>query len=125
MTYGYSPLPPPPPAPTPPRSGADLAVSITLLILTYLGGGSAAVLAVFMLAFTDYCPPDTCNIDAGVTAAMTGFGVAALIAIVGTVLSIVAMVRRTRAWPWALATLVLCGLACALAMAGYISSVSG
>jgi hypothetical protein len=124
MSYGYPPFPPPPPVP-PTRSGVDLAISITLLVLTYAGGGVAAFLAVFMLAFTDYCPPATCNIDAGVTAVMTGFGVAVLIAIAGTVISIVQMVRRAKAWPWATGTLVLCGVACGLGMAGYIAAVGG
>lgn len=125
MTYGYPPFPPPFPPPQPPRSGVDLGISIALLVLTYAGGGVAAFLSVFMLAFTDYCPPATCNIDAGVTAVMVGFGVAALIAIVGTVVSIVQMVRRGRAWPWAAGTLVLCAIACVLAMAGYIAAVGG
>ncbi len=110
----------------PPRSGVDLAISITLLVLTYAGGGVAAFLAVFMLAFTDYCPPATCHIDAGgVTAVMTGFGVAVLIAIAGTVITIVQMVRRAKAWPWATGTLVLCAVACGLGMAGYIAAVGG
>jgi hypothetical protein len=124
MTYGYPPFPAPAPVRTH-RSGLDLGVSITLLVLTYAGAGAAAVLGLFMMAFTDYCPPATCDIDAGVTAALTGFAVAALIAIAGTVLTIVALVRRARAWPWALGTMVLCGVGCALALAGYIAAVGG
>jgi hypothetical protein len=124
MTYGYPPFPAPAPV-RPPRSGMDLGLSVTLLVLTYVGGAAAAVLGVFMMAFTDYCPPATCDIDAGVTAAMTGFGVAALIAMAGTVVTIVALVRRARAWPWALGTMVLCGVGCALALAGYLTAVGG
>lgn len=124
MTYGYPPNPAPPPV-RPPRSGVDLGVSITLLVLTYAGGGAAAVLGVFMMAFTDYCPPATCDIDAGVTAALTGFGVAVVIAVAGTAVTIVALVRRARGWPWALGTMVVCGAACALALAGYMTAVGG
>lgn len=124
MTYGYPPFPPPPPV-KPPRSGVDLGISIMLLVLTFAGGAVAAFFSVFMLAFTDYCPPERCDIDAGVTAVLTGFGIAILIAIAGTVISIVQMVRRARAWPWATGTLVLCGLACGLGMAAYIAAVGG
>ena len=124
MTYGYPPFPPPPPTKAP-RSGVDIGISITLLVLTFAGGGVAAFMSVFMLAFTDYCPPETCNIDAGVSALFTGFGIAVLIAITGTVISIVAMVRRTRAWPWATGTLMLCAVACGAGMAGYLAAVGG
>ncbi|MCX2711973.1 hypothetical protein [Mycolicibacterium sp. J2] len=124
MTYGYQPFPAPPPVPRP-RSGIDLGVSVTLLVLTYAGGAAAAVLGVFMMAFTDYCPPATCDIDTGVMRAMTGFGVAALVALAGTVATIVALVRRARGWPWALGTMVVCGVACGLALAGYVTAVGG
>ena len=86
MTYGYPPPPPPllPPPAKPPISSGDLAASIIALVLTFIGGGVGAFFAVFMMAFTDYCPPATCHIDAGVTALMIGFGIAGLIAVAGT-----------------------------------------
>ncbi|MEZ0050604.1 hypothetical protein ABIA30_001602 [Mycobacterium sp. MAA66] len=121
MTYGY---PPPLPA-KPPISSGDLAASIVALVLTFIGGGVGAVLAVFMMAFTDYCPPATCHVDAGVTAAMTGFTIAGLIAIAGTTVTVVQLTRRSRGWPFAVGTLVLCGVACALGIGGYIVAVGG
>lgn len=123
MNFGYPGYPPPQP-PAPPRSGADLGISIAALILTFVGAGLAAVLGLSMLAFTDNCPPETCDIDAALSTATTGFAVAGLIAVIGTVITVVALIRRTRAWPFAVGTLVLTGVACVLSLAGYIAGVS-
>ena len=102
-----------------------MGISIAALILTFIGGALAGFLGLFMLAFTDYCPPATCSIEGAVTAITAGLGVAALVAVIGTILTIVALARRTRAWPLAVGTLVLTGLACALGLAGYITAVGG
>ena len=122
MTYGY---PPPPPPAKPPIAGGDLAASIILLIFTLIGGGVAAFFAVFMMAFTDYCPPATCHVEAGVTAVMTAFIIAGVIGLAGTVLTIVQLVRRKLAWPVAVGTMILCGGACMVGIAAYIAAVGG
>ena len=119
MSYGY-PLPGPP---KPPISGADVAISVTALFFTVVGGAGAGFLGLMVLAFTDHCPPATCSIDAAVTAIATGLGMAALIAVVGIVLTIVQLARRARAWPYAIGTLVLCGLSSVLGMFGYFAAV--
>jgi hypothetical protein len=121
VNYGF-PLPPPP---KPPAPTTDRVISIVALVLTFLGGAVAGFLGLFMLAFTDHCPPETCSIEGAVTAIMTGFTVAALIAVIGTVVTIVLLGRRARAWPTAVATLVLCGLSCVLGMFGYFVAVGG
>ena len=119
MSYpGY-----PPPVTKRPVSGIDLAFSILALLLAVCGGGVAAFFGIFFMAFTDYCPPETCDIDAGVSAMFAGFIAAALLWIAGTTLTIVSLVRRSRAWPYALGTLVLCAGACLLGIAGYIAAV--
>ncbi len=120
MTYPYG-YPPPKPR----ASGIDIAVSITALVLTVAGGGVAAFFGVFFMAFTDHCPPETCDIDAGVTAMFTGFTVAAVMWLAGTTLTIVAMVRRAAAWPFAIGTLALCALACVAGIGGYLVAVGG
>jgi len=129
MTYGYG-QPPEypggyPPPRKPPIDTTDRVVSIIAIVLTVLGAGVAVFLAVFMMAFTDYCPPETCHIDQGVTLAFAGFGVGAVIAIAGIATTVIRLIRRLRAWPIAVATLVLTGVACVLGMAGYIASVGG
>ena len=121
MTYGY---PPPTPA-RPPLSSGDLAASISALVLTYVGGGVAAFFAVFALAFTDYCPPATCHIDAGINAMAAGFIAAALVALAGTVVTVIRLVKRLRAWPFAVGTLVLCAVLCIGAIGGYIAAFGG
>jgi hypothetical protein len=42
---------------------------------------------------------------------------------VGIVLTIVQLAHRARAWPYALGTLVLCGLSCLLGMFGHFAAV--
>lgn len=121
MTYGY---PAPPPAKRP-ISGVDLAVSITALVLTVVGGAVAAFFGIFFMAFTDHCPPESCDIDAGVTAMFTGFIAAAVVGIAGTVLTIVQLVRRSTAWTFAIGTLLLCAAACVAGIGGYLVAVGG
>jgi len=123
MTYGVYPQPIPPPKP--PVSTADAVVSSILLALTVLGGAVAGFMGVFMMAFTDTCPPQTCDIEAGVTALMTAFGIAVLAAVGGITVTIIALVRRLRAWPFAVATAVVCAGSCVAGLAGYISAVGG
>jgi hypothetical protein len=108
----------------PPISGVDLAISIVVLVLTLIGGAGAAFLALMMMAFTDHCPPETCHIDAGVTAVFAAFGVAAVVGIAGTVATVLALVRRVRAWPFAVGTMVLCAACCLLGLLGYGAAVS-
>ncbi len=119
MTYG------PAPAPEPPVSGVDAAVSVTALALTLVAGAVAAFFGLFFMAFTDDCAPETCNLDAGVTALFAGFMVAAATWGAGVVLTIVRLRRRSRAWPFAVGTLAVCVAACVLGIAGYLQAVGG
>jgi hypothetical protein len=113
-----------PPAPAkPPISGVDLTISIISLVLTLLLGGSAAVMGFFLLAFLDYCPPETCSADGAVTAVGISLIVAVVVGLVGLVVTIVQLVRRSPAWPFAVGTLVLCGVICAFGFAGYFAAV--
>lgn len=113
-----------PPPTKPQRSGADLAISIAALTLTVLFGAAAAVFGLFSLAFLDSCPPATCSAEGAVYAVLTSLLVAAGIAVIGLVLTIVALVRRKVAWPFGVGTLLLCVLTVFLGGAGYIAAVS-
>ena len=113
-----------PPAPAKrPISTADLTISIISLVLTLLLGGSAAVMGFFLLAFLDYCPPETCSAEGAVTAVGISLIVAVVVGLVGLVVTIVQLVRRSPAWPFAVGTLLLCGVICAFGFAGYFAAV--
>jgi hypothetical protein len=113
---------PPPPAKRP-ISGADLAISIISLVMTLLLGGAAAVMGFFLLAFLDHCPPETCSAEGAVTAVGVSLIVAIVVGLIGLVVTIVQLVRRSPAWPFAVGTLVLCGVICAFGFAGYFAAV--
>jgi hypothetical protein len=115
-----------PPAPVPvkrPISGVDLTISIIALVFTLLIGGSAAVMGFFMLAFLDHCPPETCSAESAVTAVGISLIVAVVVGLAGLVVTVVQLARRRPAWPFALGTLVLCGVICAFGFVGYIAAV--
>lgn len=120
MSYSY----PAPPA-KPPVSRTDLVWSIVALVLTFAGGGVAAFLGLFVMAFTDYCPPATCHVDVGVSTMVTGFIVAAVLGLAGSIITVIRLTTRAPAWPFAFGTLALCALACTVAIAGYIKAVGG
>lgn len=113
-----------PPRPAkPPMSVVDLVVSILAIVLTAAFGVVAAAMGVFLLAFLDHCPPETCSADGAATAVGTALGVALVVGVLGSVATIVALVRRKLAWPWAVGTMVLCGVSCLLGGVGYFSAV--
>lgn len=100
-------------------------ISIVVMVLTVLFGGGAALMGFFLLAFLDHCPPDTCSVDGAVTAVGTAVMAAAAIALVGFTITIVALIRRKTAWPFALGTFVLCAVAFAIGGVGYDAAVGG
>jgi hypothetical protein len=104
-------------------SGADLAISITALIITVLLGAVAAVFGLFSLAFLDHCPPESCSVDGAVTAVGTALLIAFAVGVVGLVVTVIQLFRRKRGWPFAVATLVLCMLAVFLGGVGYAMAV--
>lgn len=104
-------------------SGADLAISITALIITVLFGAVAAVFGLFSLAFLDHCPPESCSVDGAVTAVGTALLIAFAVGVVGLVATVIQLFRRKRGWPFAVATLVLCTLAVFLGGVGYAMAV--
>lgn len=103
---GY-PTPPPywAPPPPPPRNTTDVTVSVIVLVLAVILGGAASVMGFFSLAFLDYCPPQTCSVDGAVTAVLATIAIAAVIALTGLVATVVRLVQRKTAWPFAVGTL--------------------
>jgi hypothetical protein len=109
--------------PKPPISGPDLAVSISALVAAALLGIAAAVFGMFSLAFLDYCPPQSCSAGDAFTAVASALAVAAAVGAIGLTVTVVALYRRRLAWPFAIATLVLCLIALMLGGVGYAVAV--
>lgn len=114
---------PPPFPPYPPYSGypgyptqppsrtSDRVISIIALVLTGLLLAASAFVGLMVLAFLDYCPPESCSVEGAVTAVTTAVGIAVLVGIGGLVLTVVRLGRRLTAWPYAVGTFGLCLLA--------------
>jgi hypothetical protein len=118
---GYPAMPPS----KPPVNGADVAISVVILVVTALFGAAASFFGFFFLAFLDSCPPETCTVEGAVTAVMGGLGTALIIGVAGLIATVVQLVRRKRGWPIAVATLVLCIIAVFLGGVGYVIAVGG
>ena len=110
------------PTKKPPLSTADLWISISVLALTALMGAVATVGGLFSLAFLDYCPPESCSASGASSAVLTSLLVAAVLAIVGLIITVIALVRRRRAWPFAVGTLVACAVVLLVGVIGYMAA---
>ncbi|BAX91681.1 hypothetical protein [Mycobacterium shigaense] len=94
-----------------------------LVVFAVVGWAAAAGMEFIMLAFTDYCPPDRCNANAAATSVLLSVSAAAVLTVVGTVATIVCLVRRRLAWPFAVAALILPAAAELLGIVGYFVAV--
>ena len=84
-----------------------MVVSILVLVAAVITVGAGAVMGVISLAFLDHCPPESCSVDAAVTAVTTTIVVAALAGVVGLVLTVIRLRTRAVSWPFAVGTLAL------------------
>ncbi len=100
-----------------------MATSIVLLVVAAAGCAVAAGMEIMLLAFTDYCPPQRCNADRAATFVLASVSAAAAVTLVGSVLSIVWLIRRRPAWPFAAATLTLSVVAELVGVLGYFAAV--
>jgi hypothetical protein len=116
---------PPPRPPKRPVAGTDVAISVALLVITALLAVVSAAMGLFMLAFLDYCPPESCSADGAVSAVGTALLVALAVGGLGAVVTVVQLVRRKPGWPFAAATLALCLLTLVMGGVGYFVAVGG
>ncbi|MGI9126337.1 MAG: hypothetical protein ACR2JM_16565 [Mycobacterium sp.] len=124
MGYPYqSQYPPAYPPPKPPLSRTDATISIIVLVVTVLGSAGGALMSFLMLAFLDYCPPETCSVNGAVSAAAATVGAVAVIAVTGLVLTISRLSARKTAWPFAVGTLAACVVAFLAGFLAYNAAV--
>lgn len=111
-------------APRPARSVPDLVISIALLVMTVVLIAMTALAGLFLLAFLDHCPPPTCSVQGAVNAVMTALLAAAAVGFLGGGATVIALVRRSAAWPYALGTLALCALTVFLGGVGFSAATA-
>jgi uncharacterized BrkB/YihY/UPF0761 family membrane protein len=110
--------------PTRPRKVWDVVLSIILLVFTLGAFVIGAFLTVFALAFTDNCPPETCDSDLAVNSVFTVGIVIALCDLVATIVVIVLLVLRRRAWWLAALALLLTIVGWIVGFALYVAAVT-
>lgn len=121
---GYPPqYPQYPQYPPQPSRDADRVVSIILLVLAALTVAGGAFLGLLLLAFLDYCPPESCSANGALISVTAAVGLAVAVGIAGLVLTSVRLGRRQTAWPLALGTLVLCPLILGIGLIAFQTAV--
>jgi hypothetical protein len=94
-----------------PRPRGDRAASILILVASVLGWAAGSIFIFFVVGlFGGDCVTADCGAYAGVAAQKIAILIAAAIVVVGIVLTIVRIVLRRKAWPFALAAFLACGV---------------
>jgi hypothetical protein len=126
MSSGYPDpvgLTPPSPTPKPPIDRTDAVLCSVLLVVSAACWAAAAGMEFFAMAFTDYCPAQTCSADRASMSIVIAVLAAAILIVIGAVVAIVRIVRRRLGWPFAVAALVLSIAAEVLGFVGYVVAV--
>ncbi|MEV1292541.1 hypothetical protein [Pseudonocardia sp. NPDC049635] len=97
-------------------SGIALALTGMLVALGVFGG-------VFLLAFLDYCPPQTCSSSRIMVSVVGSLVVAAAAGIAGLAMTVLRIVERRISWPFALITLAIVAAAVGFGAADYTSAI--
>lgn len=105
------------------RRGWDIALSIVFMVVAVLALIIGLFLQLFAVAFTDSCPPATCNSDLGISEVGIVWSVVGIVLLVSIVMTIVFLVIRRRAWWIALIGLAVVLAGAVLAFALYIAAV--
>ena len=82
-------------------------MSAAALVVAVAVASISAVAGLFWLLFLDYCPPETCSAENAWIAVCVALAVAALVTVIGGMVTIARIARRTIAWPVACGTLIL------------------
>jgi uncharacterized BrkB/YihY/UPF0761 family membrane protein len=114
-------------SPTPPRRRAtwDIVLTIIFMVLAILTSFIGLFAQLFILAFTDDCPPSTCHIDQGVASVGVTWFIVGIVVLLSIVFGIVLLVRRRRAWWVALIGLFTSIVGAIVGFVLYLSAVGG
>ncbi len=116
-------LSPASPSPKPPVDRTDVVLSTVLLVISAVGWVAAAGMEFFAMAFTDYCPAETCSADRAFTSIVVALSAAAAVIVIGAIVATIRIIRRRLGWPFAAAALALSIAAEALGFVGYVAAV--
>ena len=107
----------------PPIAQGDLVVSILAIVLIAVVGVGGSLMGLLMLAFLDSCPPEKCSETGAVASIWIAILVAFVVGAVGVVVTIVRLVKRRRAWPYAVGTFMVCGVVGVVGLVAYLLAV--
>ena len=102
----------------------DIALSIVLLVFSYVAFLIGALFAVFSVAFIDYCP-EPCSATAAAGSQATVGVVLAIVALVATIVTILLLVLRRRGWWVAAASLLIIVVGWIVGFALYAAALQG
>jgi hypothetical protein len=111
---------------TPQRTRAvwDIVLSIVFLVIAAVSTVLGGFLGLFFAAFTDYCPPKTCNENLGIAEVLGVYGFLIVVVLVAVILTIVFLTRRRRAW-WLGAAATVISIICAIVAYALYSAAIG
>ena len=89
------------------------------MVLTLAFGAIALLAGLFGLAIADRCPPAICSVDDARSTIGFALLIAAVIGVAGFAVTIVQLVRRKLAWPYAVGMFVLCVTTCVIGVYVY------
>lgn len=97
------------------RSRGDQTASVLILVTSVIGWAAGSFFIFFVVGlFGGDCITADCGAYAGVAAEKIAIAIAAGIVFVGVVVTLARIVLRRRAWPFALAAFVACGICLAI-----------
>lgn len=86
----------------------DIIVSVMIWLMTGAFIGVSAFIAIFSLAFIDYCPPQSCSSEAAFSCLFAAGVASVVVAIGGFVGGLIRILRRAPSWWVSVGAFVLC-----------------
>lgn len=101
----------------------DVVVSAVALVVAGMIVALGVFAAVFLLAFLDYCPPQSCSTSGAVVAVGGAVVVAVAAGAAGLAVTVLRILDRRISWPFSVVTLAVCAVAIGFGMISYLDAV--